>query len=85
MDHKGNHYREFLTDWGLVERWCQRIAQLPDFLIDSAVNRIPADVDLPSAVERNKLREFLVKRKGYLFEHIVRWQGRFAGLPPRKG
>ncbi len=85
MDHKGNHYREFLTDWNLVEQWCQRIAALPDFLIESVVNRIPIEVNPPSVDERQRLCEFLIRRKAYLFEHIVRWRTNFPGLPARTG
>ena len=83
MDHKGNHYREFLTDWHLVEEWCQRIAALPDFLIESVVNRIPIEVTPPNPDERQRLCEFLIRRKAYLFEHIVRWRTCFPGLLAR--
>jgi len=85
MDHKGNHYREFLTDWNLAEQWCQRIAALPDFLIESAVNRIPVQLNPPSEQERHRLSDFLIKRKDYLFKQIVRWQTYFPGLPARTG
>ncbi|HKI33407.1 MAG TPA: hypothetical protein VKA46_16250 [Gemmataceae bacterium] len=85
MDHKRNHDREFLTDWSLVERWCQRIASLPDFLIEGALGRVPADDSPPSPAERSSLRDFLIKRKGYLFDHILRWQSHFPGLSPRGG
>lgn len=85
MDHKGNHYREFLTDWALVERWCQKIAALPEFVIESAVGRVPVGLDPPSPVERQRLGDFLIRRKGYLLDHIQRWPDRFPGLPARKG
>jgi hypothetical protein len=68
----------------MVEQWYGRINQLPDYVIESAINRIPPEVNPPTPAERKKLREFLVKRKGYLFDHIIRQRSHF-GLPPRIG
>ncbi len=85
MDHKRNEYRQFLTDWSLVDEWCQRIAGLPDFLIESVVNRVPIEVNRPSEYERQRLCEFLIKRKAYLREHILRWRTYFPGLPAKTG
>lgn len=78
-----NHYWEFLTDWNLVETWCDRIRQLPDFVIQSAVDRIPDYLAQPTAAERSALTEFLVARKGYLLDHIIERAELFAGLPKR--
>jgi hypothetical protein len=85
MDHKGSHYREFLTDWSLVEKWCRRIKALPDFLISAAVDRIPANVSPPETAERERLAQFLLARREYLFDHILKWQMLFPGLGRRKG
>ncbi|RJP30961.1 MAG: hypothetical protein C4547_16180 [Phycisphaerales bacterium] len=85
MDHKGNHYREFLTDWKLVDRWCERIRLLPEYLIRAAVARIPESSPQPDADERQRLVKFLIARRGYLLEHRVRWQVCFPGLPRRGG
>jgi hypothetical protein len=85
MDHKASHYREFLTEWDLVKQWCQRIEALPDFLIRAAVDRIPADLAPPDAAGRKRLAEFLLARRGYLFDHILRWRKLFSGLSRRKG
>lgn len=78
MDHKGSHYREFLSDWNLVRRWCERIRQLPDFVIEAAVSRIPPAS--ATAAERERLLRFLVRRRGYLFDHIVAHRQKFTGL-----
>ncbi len=83
MDHKENHYREFLSEWNLVDQWCDRIAGLPDFAIESAVGRIPMDLSRPSPDERNRLIEFLCRRKRNLRELIERHCDRFTGLPTR--
>jgi hypothetical protein len=85
MDHKGSHYREFLTDWSLVKQWCERIKALPDFLIRAAVNRIPPQLSQPDVFERERLAEFLLARRIYLFDHILRGKKYFSGLPRRKG
>jgi hypothetical protein len=85
MDHKGNQYRQFLTDWSLVDEWCERIAALPDFLIESVINRVPIVANPPSEQERQRLCEFLIKRKAHLREHIVRWRTYFPGLPAKTG
>lgn len=85
MDHKENHYREFLTDWKLTEEWCQRIGTLPEYLIEAAVERIPGNAAVPAKAERDRLKGFLSKRRQYLFDHILKWQDRFPGLPSRDG
>ena len=85
MDHKGNHYREFLTDWDLVKKWCERIEALPEFLIRAAVDRIPTRMTPPEGAERQRLAEFLLARRGYLFDHILKRQKYFPGLKKRKG
>jgi hypothetical protein len=84
MDHKVNRYREFLKEWGLVEKWCSRIEQLPDFVIESAVDRIPHVPSQLNPEERDALKSFLLRRKSYLFDHICRWSDLFAGLPPKQ-
>ena len=84
MDHKENHYREFLTDWSLVEQWCDRIRSLPEYVIESAANRIPKQLSVPTMEERHRLIEFLVRRREYLFEHINRFKVAFPGLPSRE-
>jgi hypothetical protein len=85
MDHKGDHYREFLVDWSLVEEWCGRIQALPEFLIRAAVNRIPSQLTPPDAAERERLIQFLLARRHYLFDHIIKRQEYFPGLPNRQG
>jgi hypothetical protein len=79
MDHKANHYRESLTDWSLVQEWCHRIQQLPDFLLKSAVHRIPSGC--VNQTERDRLLEFLLKRREYLYDQIVQNRDKFVGLP----
>jgi hypothetical protein len=83
MDHKKNHFREYLTDWALVEEWCARIRQLPDFLVEGIVSRIPADLSRPTVEERRELARFLLKRRTYLFDQIADNPALFPGLPPR--
>lgn len=83
MDHKGNHYWEFLTDWDLVQKWCDRIRQLPDFMLEAAVARIPKALPHPDESERRRLADFLLARRSYLFEHIEKWTSHFRGLSER--
>jgi hypothetical protein len=78
MDAKGNHYREFLTDWGLVREWCERIGKLPEFLIEAAVDRIPSTA--AQDVERQRLVEFLINRRGRLYDQIKGCVESFPGL-----
>lgn len=84
MDHKGNHYREFLTEWQYVEKWCERIRALPDFLIEAAVGRIPVNLARPDDAERRRLLEFLLSRRAYLFDQILENRSYFPELPKRK-
>jgi hypothetical protein len=83
MSHKGNHYLEFLTNWTLVESCCQKIAELPDFVIRNVIERIPDYLARPDATERAALGEFLIGRKGYLIDHIIKWATLFPELPKR--
>jgi hypothetical protein len=79
MDQKKNVYREFLRDWSLVEKWCDRIRQIPPFLVEGAVDKIPWDSASPA--ERAALVEFLVRRRAYLLDHIKQCRDAFPGLP----
>lgn len=81
MDHKGNYYRERLTDWTLVEKYCERIRQLPDFVIESAVARVPRNADCPTSAELARLCDFLIRRKNYLIDQIRQHKACFSGLP----
>jgi hypothetical protein len=83
MSHKQNVYFQMLTDWKLVERWAEKIQALPDFLLESAVKRVPDHCERPTSQERERLVGFLIKRKRYLFDHIVKSQQLFPGLPKR--
>lgn len=65
-----NYYFQLLTDWSLVEKWCARFQQLSDFVLESAVRRIPEEIEPPTAAERQGLVEFLKERRGYLLEQI---------------
>ncbi|MDR3620948.1 MAG: hypothetical protein P4L85_16470 [Paludisphaera borealis] len=78
-----NYYFQLLESWELVEKWCQRIRELPDFILENAVNRIPPDIEPPTPEERRMLVEFLKKRRGYLLEHIESRRDLFPSLPPR--
>lgn len=66
MDHKENHFREFLDDLSLTKAWCDRIKMLPEFLIDSAIKLIPKHS--AGDAERERLAEFLKTRKDSLFD-----------------
>lgn len=63
-------YLQLLTDPNLVRKWCERIRELPDFVLDVAVDRLPQEIDPPSFEERQRLKDFLKKRKNYLLDHI---------------
>ena len=48
-----------------MKKWCDRIRQLPDFIFENAVGRVPDDIEPPTTEERQKLVEFLkVRREG---------------------
>lgn len=83
MDHKGNVYRQLLTRWDLVESWCRRVEQLPDYVIDAAIARVPDDLRRPTSRERTALREFLLERRTRLLGQITANPDLFAGLPAR--
>jgi hypothetical protein len=53
-----------LTNWELVDRWCERMAALPTYLIESVINDLPTE--LLTAVERKAVREFLDRRKNIM-------------------
>lgn len=78
MDSKGNHYRQFLTDQNLVEEWCGRLAQLPGFLIEAAVDQIPPGA--ATDAERGRLAEFLLRRRHDLRGQIASNRAMFPGL-----
>ena len=80
MAHKGNQYFDLLVDWKLVEEWSDRLKALPEFLIEAAVGRISAGLERPSRLERERLTDFLVGRRGRLFDDIVKWKHCFPGL-----
>jgi hypothetical protein len=84
MDHKGNLYREMIDDWNLVEMWCQRIRQLPDYVIDAAMARIPDDLTRPTTEEREALRDFLLNRRGVLLRQIRANLALFPKLKPQR-
>jgi hypothetical protein len=53
-----------LSNWELVDRWCDRMASLPTYLIESVIDELPAE--LLAAVERKVVRDFLDKRKNIM-------------------
>jgi hypothetical protein len=83
MAHKRNHYFELLTRWDLVKQWCDRIQELPNFMIEAAVSRIPSYLAHPTKQERERLVAFLIARKSHLMEHIIENRELFPGLPQR--
>lgn len=85
MDHRENYYRQLLTDWPLVEKWCERVKAVPEFQIVAAVARIPSELERPNEAERAKLEEFLLARRLDLFDQILKHRSCFSGLPKRKG
>ena len=83
QEHDPQNYDfQLLTDWNLVEKWCERLRQLPDFILENAVRRVPEEIEPPTADERQSLVEFLKERRGYLLEHIRDCRDElFPGLP----
>ena len=77
-----DYYFQLLQRWELVEKWCARIRELPDYVVENAVTRIPAGIEPPTAEERRTLVEFLKHRRNYLLEHIRSCPELFPGLPP---
>ena len=75
-----SYYFQLLRNWSIVEKWCSRIRQLPDYVIESAVKRIPEDFNPPTEHERLRLIEFLKKRRVYLIDHIRENQNLFPEL-----
>ena len=83
MAHKENLYFQLLKEWAEVEFWCGRIRELPDFLLEAAVSRIPRFLSRPGPDERERLIQFLVARKQNLIDHIIRRRDLFPNLPDR--
>ena len=75
-----NYYFQLLRNWGLVEKWCQRLEQLPDYVIESAVQRVPSDIEPPNNAERIRLVDFLKKRRHDLLSQIRSNTDLFPGL-----
>ena len=75
-----SYYFQLLSNWSLVEKWCDRIRKLPDYVLEGAVSRVPEEIEPPSQAERQSLMEFLMKRREYLLEHIRRNVALFPGL-----
>ena len=76
-----NYYFQLLHSWELVEKWCQRIEQLPDYVIESAVQRVPSDIEPPNNAERIRLVDFLKRRRHDLLNQIRANTDLFPGLP----
>ncbi|MCC7509506.1 MAG: hypothetical protein IT464_09040 [Planctomycetes bacterium] len=77
---EGNLYWEALSDIKMTDHWLKRIQQIPDFMLESFVNMIPAAVNPPDEAERAALVEFLKKRRHYLREHILADRAHFPNL-----
>lgn len=80
MFDKTHHCLHWLTDWGLVHRWCDRIAQIPDWQLGNVVGEVPDDL-LPKP-EADALVEFLMARKGRMLDIVRSCQDLFKHLPP---
>lgn len=79
-ENPGSLYFQFLNDRSLVDKWCERIKQIPDYVIERAVERIPQHITPPDQNERLRLIDFLKKRRDYLKSHIVSNPELFPGL-----
>ncbi|MCA9128599.1 MAG: hypothetical protein KDB22_16040 [Planctomycetales bacterium] len=75
-----DYYFQLLTDWSLVEKWCERLRQIPEYIIETAVRRIPESIVPPDGEERKRLRRFLKQRPCYLFDQIKNNLDLFTGL-----
>lgn len=78
-----DRYFRFLSKWDLVEKWCDRIRQVPRFVLENAVKRIPPTICPPSEIERQELMDFLHRRPTYLLDQMCRNPDLFPGLPAR--
>jgi hypothetical protein len=76
-----NYYFQLLRNWEFTKLWCERVRQLPDFVLEAAVHRIPDDIRPPDQGERLRRLEFLKDRRGYLLDHIRQNLDLFPGLP----
>jgi hypothetical protein len=84
MAHKHNTYFQYLRDWTLFDHWFQRLQGLPEFIIETVVARIPANVARPTSAERERLARFLIARREYLPDHVdANREKRFPDLPKR--
>lgn len=82
--HRRRDYFQRLTDWSLVEEWCERVRALPDFLLESAAAPIPREFSRPTLDERERLVSFFTNRKTRLLDDIRACQdAMFPGLPKR--
>ena len=75
-----SYYFRLLREPALIDKWCQRIRQLPDYVLENAVARIPVDIEPPSADERRELFGFLDRRRTYLQQHIYAARDLFPDL-----
>lgn len=84
MAHKNNTYFQYLNDWAWFDHWFDRLRQLPEFVFENAVARIPRHLPRPTDQERDRLLRFLIARRRYLADHVnARRRTRFPGLPER--
>ena len=72
-------YLGFLQDMKLVEYWIERINQIPDYFIESLVDNI-SEIENISQEIRDRTKDFLLKRKTYLLDHIKGNKTLFNGL-----
>ncbi len=79
-ENPDDYYFQLLSDWPLVEQWCARFSQIPEFIIEAAVQRIPESVVPPDAAERQRLIAFLKNRPDYLLDQIKNNLSLFPGL-----
>jgi hypothetical protein len=67
-----------LTSWEYVDEWCDRIAKLPTYFLESIINNLPSEV--LSSSERVAVLQFLDRRKQVLGRVIRDHLSFFPGL-----
>lgn len=81
MFDKPHGFAEALQSWTQVDKWCERISQIPAHFIRSVIDNLPREV--LTEEERHFLFEFLERRKQRMRDIIQGHQGLFPALKPR--
>ncbi|MBM4386351.1 MAG: hypothetical protein FJ088_01350 [Deltaproteobacteria bacterium] len=64
------HFIDYLNDSDLVKKWCEKIKQIPDFIIISLIENLPELENIDDNLKESSI-DFLLNRREYLYTHII--------------